>query len=773
MFSLFSRKKKPERPLNASKSSSLKNKDVATRKRPSRQLAPATKSSGNTASAPVPVSTAPKPNYANFINQFEDLTSLSLSVSLSGPMASALDSGSLQTSSEANLRSNLGSNLVVLGPRPPRLNTNQPVISAPSSPVSRRSTDRHVPSYVRHSRVLSGASANLGALDSMFLRAGTLRQRLKTIQTDLPPELLPVINLLNAQRVRQYAEGPLLVLAPNNFDWIPCDAVLTGTELCIWLEGSSNARYLNVQDCSIVPLRASVPGDDMLYDLVVLQDFDTKITTFRFPNSTAMTSWLSGLQLAKFENTSLNEAFTAVMLSLKGPELLDIYTLLAHKKRFPRFEWCNLRLPQVLNKWVRVYMAIIPGDGKKKGRVEVYTLDKINKKSLVLYVNDADAVYNVYPEDYNMINFNLIMKLEGEVFVSKLFQHLFSYESFQPPGTPTMALKMFSRSTSQTSMSSLNPPPAIGLGSSPANGSGARSRSTSVNSTSSFFVNAPLPDPEGNVQSMPGSPTRSGTHFFKKQTANNFVSTNYLYVMPLTHPGVSALEIMIRNFVHIIDAFKLYGRPEHLNSDKLLPVSMLFGLPSLPHCFYLSDEDAYEVVAANFDTARLQNWTELQWRNCLKEYLLCKQRDGDYKGEGNIVELFDSVEAEGADSLDGMGSPKITLPQYGSRVTSPMPPAVPSKLRQSASEQNGFDPFSDSDTNIALRDQVYLGRPIEFESSSYSPRPSRGNIPNHELTNDEVIRSLEPIVDLPTPLDDNVAKHYFAINDDKAVRVGP
>lgn len=623
--------------------------------------------------------------------------------------------------------------------------------------------------------MLSSASATLGALDSMFLPAATLRQRLRSIQLDLPKELLPVVNLLNAQRIRQYAEGPLLVLAPNNLDWMPCQAVLTGTELCIWPDGSSNARYLNVQDCSIMPLRVSVPGMDLLYDLVVLQDFDTNITTFRFPDSASMLAWLSGLQLAKFENTSLNEAFTAVLLSLKGPELLDIYTLLAHKKRFPRFEWCNLRLPQVLNKWVRVYMAIIPGDAKKKGRVEVYTLDKINKKSLVLYVNDADAVYNVYPEDYNMINFNLIMKLEGEVFVSKLFQHLFAHDSFQPPGTPTVTLKMFSRSTSLTSIGSLNPPATVVLGGSPASGSSPRSRSTSVNSTSSFFVNAPLPTPEGN-KSVPGSPTRSSSlRFFKKQSANNFVSTNYLYLMPLAHPGVSALEIMIRNFVHIIDTFKLYGRPEHLNSDKRLPESMLFGLPSLPHCFYLSDEDAYEVVAANFDTARLQNWAELQWRNCLKQYLVCKQKDGNYKGEGNILELFDSMEVDSsANSVsdDAMVSPKITLPQYGSRVTSPLPPAVPSKVRESVSDNGGFEVFSDSDLNLSPRDLGLLGRPIEFESTSYS-RHSRSEVPTHELTNEEVIRSLEPIVDLPTPMDDKVEKHYFVVNDDTAVRVGP
>lgn len=712
--------------------------------------------------APPPIPVQPPKSklasYTSIINQYEELSSLGLSASLVPEAIAAVSAARAQ----AHTPDTAGA-----GPtRPPRLNTSQGVMSAPSSPVSRKLglESRHLPaSFVRHSRVLSSSSANFGALDAMFLPAASLRQRLRTIQSDLPPELLPVINLLNAQRLRQYAAGPLSIAVAASSDWLECDAVLLGTELCIFVEGSSKARYLNVQDCTIVPSRTAVPGDDLLYDLVVLLDFDTNITTLRFPDVDAMVSWVSGLHLAKFENTSLNEAFTAVMLSLKGPELLDIYTLLAHKKRFPRFEWCNLRLPQVLSKWVRVYMAIMPGVGKQKGRIEVYALDKINKKSLVLYVNDATAVYNVYPEDHTMINFNSIMKLEGEVFVNKQFEQLFSHAS-GGPNAGAAPTKVRSRTTSLTSLNSLNPPAALGVPASPGNGN--RSRSTSINSTNSFFNNAPLPDPEG-LLSLPSSPTRATSqHFFKKQSASNFASTNYLYVMPLPHPGVSALEIMIRNFVHIIDAFKLYGRPDHLNSDKRNIVSMLFGMPSLPHCCYLSDEDAYEVVAANFDTARLNNWRELEWRTCLKEYLECKQRDTGYKGSGNIGELFNKIDSDSSSILeDGLWSPRIDLPQYGSRVTSPQPPPVPSKLRESSSEVGR--------AGESLNDSIYLGRPIDLDDRARSPRLVMDEqLPTQYLTNEEVYKSLEPIVDLPTPMDELPGKHhYFGVYDDQAVPV--
>ena len=46
--------------------------------------------------------------------------------------------------------------------------------------------------------------------------------------------------------------------------------------------------------------------------------------------------------------------------------------------------------------------------------------------------------------------------------------------------------------------------------------------------------------------------------------------------MPSLHPGVTAVETMIRNFIPIVDAFKLYGRPKRLISDKSDTASMLF-----------------------------------------------------------------------------------------------------------------------------------------------------------------------------------------------------
>lgn len=656
---------------------------------------------------------------------------------------------------------------LAVGPLSPR-------VSLPALPVLRRLLSdqlRGPPALVvRHLRVLSGALAtNLGAI---FSARQTHNTPAHPVTSDMAPELRPIVNLLNAQRMLLYALGSLWLLSADGSEWIAADASLTGTELSIFAPGALLPRYVNIVDCQVhvnggstsvssAGAATSQPGYPAAHDgtIVLLQDFESHLATLRFQTVDDLQGWLSAFQLAKFEYTMLNEAFTAVMLSLVGPRLSDIYTLLAQRHHFIHFDWCNLRLPQVSGKWLKLYMAIVPSDKKKLGRVEFYTTDKINKKLLVMYINNVDSVYNVYPEDHHMIDFNQIMKVEGEIFVSKNYEHLFSHEVGLDPLSPK---KNRSRTTSQTSLSSLPTanfaaPPAIGLSHLTSSNSISRSRSNSVNSTSNFFVNAPLPDPEHHAYLKPGLPPPNTGHFFKKQSASNFVTTNYLYLMPIAHPGVLAIEIMIRTFIPIIDAFRLYGRPDHLLSNKSDPRSMLFGLPSLPRYQYLSPDDAYAITAANFDTASFYHWRDADWRKTFKEFVECKRRDGDYKGAGNIADIYETADTSDSSSqaglymLDQVHSPRVVFPQGSSQVMSP-PPLLPSKLRDSYEVPRAS----------TSADSLELGNPIDLDdlqgigSVTMNFSIPRGNSMLPRVANEEIKRSLEPIVDLPTPLDDRL-----------------
>ena len=184
------------------------------------------------------------------------------------------------------------------------------------------------------------------------------------VQTqDLPPELSPIVNLINAQRLRTYAIGSFQIPAvyENETAWIEVEAKLTGSELAVWrpsteeftLENGNNEfkpKYINLIDFRVEVCKGTEN------QIKIYQDFqDENTVLIQFNSRMDLNDWVSAIFLSKFEYNSLNEAFTAVMLSLKGSKLADIHVLLSLKKRFAKYEWCNLRLPQISSKWLKVY----------------------------------------------------------------------------------------------------------------------------------------------------------------------------------------------------------------------------------------------------------------------------------------------------------------------------------------------------------------------------------------------------------------------------------
>lgn len=498
-----------------------------------------------------------------------------------------------------------------------------------------------------------------------------LLQQNKAALSGLPPQLAPVVTLINAQKLRTYAIGTFQVPGIDEFNnrvWIEVEGKLTGNELAIWRPSEEaflvdaadefKPRYINLTDVKLEWGNRKVQD----YDLKISQTFKESFL-IKFNDPQDLHIWSAAICLSNFEFTSLNEAFTAVILSLKGKELSDIHILLSKQKRFPKSEWCNIRIPQISSKWIKVFVCIIPLDGKKKnGRIEMYLNDKMNKKNLILYVNRLHDIYNVYPEQPNMIDLNAIMKLDGEVYINKSYEPLFEHDQLwtttlsQPPSrASSFAFKAHSRSGSLSSIGS--------------NHNGSTMRTLSHTSTNSFFTNAPSPTKESfqiHTNTTPNSNSGLSSNFFKKE-AQLFAITNCLYLMPVQHPGVPVIETMIRNFIEIIDAFKLYGRPEHLASDKFDTKSMLFGLPSLPRYKYLSMSEAVEIVKKSHKLAIKENWEGYDWRYVFKTYINNKQKETGFKGHGDILRLyktFDTLQLDDYDYVigDGFGnSPKLNL----------------------------------------------------------------------------------------------------------------
>lgn len=601
----------------------------------------------------------------------------------------------------------------------------------------------------------------------------------RAVMDNLPAELSPVVTLINAQKLRTYAIGTFQVPGldeSHNRVWVEVEGKLTGNELAIWRPSEEEyqvetdeykPKYINLTDSTWEW------GTDEKFDLKISQGFnDSFLIKFNEPED--IFNWVGAICLSNFEYTSLNEAFTASILSLKGPKLSDIHILLSQKKRFQRSEWCNLRLSQISSKWLKVFVVTIPLENKKKknGRIEIYLNDKPSKKNLILYVNRVDDLYNVYPEQPNMIDFNSIMKLDGEIYINKSFESLFVHDI--PLSLPfngsqlTHSSSMLGLLNLRSSSFAFKSHSRTGSASSLSSNTGHRN--ISVNSASSFFVNAPSPKQHENTSSISTSPKQATTsslssQFFKKE-AFHFVSTDYLYLMPVHHPGVAPVETMIRNFIDIADSFKLYGRPDHFVSDKRETESMLFGLPSLPHYKYLSMSESVALVKENYLSSYQNMWSSYDWRCVFKNHIRSKQiKKSGYKGSGDILKLYKSLDHLEIDDHDyGISkilgaSPRIQIPTNTSGLLDTLNDSVgavgsslsPNYELSHSVSTNGSIPGQTEGTPSSLGSP--LGAPLEFEKSSRSPGPQGSEHPYYSfMNNNSEYESLNPSPFVSSPL---------------------
>lgn len=258
-------------------------------------------------------------------------------------------------------------------------------------------------SFVRQSRIFSNEDADsIYSSHSVTGRSLLLQNKIQT--ESLSPEFHPIVTLINAQKLRTYCIGSLQIpgVIGSERVWLEVEAKLSGNELAIWRpltdeytleEGNEfKPKYINLIDAHI----EVVSG----LQIKIYQDYrEDASVAVQFHDKKSFDQWMSAIILSKFEYVKLNEAFTAVLLSSKGSKLLDIHVLLGNKKRFPQYEWCHIRLPEVSTKWIKVYMAVLPGDKGHVGRIEFYPSDKkLQKKNLIAYISDLAGVFNVYPE---------------------------------------------------------------------------------------------------------------------------------------------------------------------------------------------------------------------------------------------------------------------------------------------------------------------------------------------------------------------------------------
>lgn len=663
--------------------------------------------------------------------------------------------------SNANSNTNLGGNLMV-ETRNPSLSLSRS-FEEPTSPSSigkRQVSDRvkQTPSsLVRNSRIYSNDfDANM--INSNSINSLSNLQSSRNVNSfsnsllakkSVPPELSPVVTLFNCHNFRQYKFGPLLVKDEDL--WLDVDGKLTGNELSLWdTKDEFVPRYFNLFDYNI----ALEPREFVVKFSNDLNEFDYPLI-FKCSSSEEYIDWVTALYLSNFERLCLNEAFSAVVLSLIGSKLSDIHTLLA-KKKYAKYDWCNIRLPQVNHKWVKCYLAIYPSSPKKAGSIEIYQSDKVNKKNLICYIKNVTNVYNIFPENVNMIEFNSIMKLNGDIYINRNYEHMFWNDPAQDLSDAISINsngKSHSRSKSRSISNTLstharNRSRSTSIPIPPPNHFGNGHKRTS--SQSSFFSNSSSP---------PSSPSSS-------KNADTFIKTNYIYLMPASHPGVQEIETMIRNYIPIIDCFKLYGRPEQLISDKLNKQSLLFGLPSLPHYQFLSMEDTRHLVELYLNDSISQNWSFKDWALEFRTLIEYKINNSGYVGDGNIIQLYKSLELDESDLQSLKSFPEVSLPQaYGELSPSPNPAAgyAPGSPRMPASPRGPWSPRMPTSPQMNGEDDLDLGSSHLRTPNQHmfrSPSPNGYQYDDNFLNADSMDKATSPVAQLGE-LDEPIKLHPY------------
>lgn len=252
--------------------------------------------------------------------------------------------------------------------------------------------------------------------------------------------------------------------------------------------------------------------------------------------------------------------------------------------------------------------------------------------------------------------------------------------------------------------------------------------------------------------------------FEKKETAQE----KDVFIMPEKHQAVPSYDTIIRFLIPAMDTFKLYGRPEKLLSSRNDSHSLLFGLPVLPHIYYLEVEDLYPLT----NSVSSLHWSKKEWREHISELLQRKLAQG-YSGcnsASNITSPLPSPFLGSADLFeraDGVLSPKLS---FGSKSSSnnssknsllkkERTRLVPSADYDLDAVKHGSPPFGSPQKVITPTDGSFRMRVTE--SSPYGkPRQPKSFIPSlDDSPSDRAKSRTHPYIDSN---DTNQAAHEKA-----------
>ncbi|KAG5359830.1 CCR4-NOT transcriptional complex subunit [Yarrowia sp. C11] len=262
------------------------------------------------------------------------------------------------------------------------------------------------------------------------------------LDKDTPPEMIPILTLLAAQKERVYFEGYYMLLNDLNKDgkpvndrkWVEVYGRLQGTVMSIWdaeeldrhKGGLTKLKpsYINVTDATFKSILTLPSPNGDLQNIIVLSTTLKNRYLLQFSSQKLLQEWSSALRLSQFEYSSLQEAYTGGLLSAKGRQLNGIRTLLA-ETRFAHEDWVSVRFGPGMP-WKRCWTIVAPVDPKVKskakkkgyeayGTVSFYEDKKKVKKPPLAKITVAQSAYAIYPSSPMLINNSTLFKIDGTV----------------------------------------------------------------------------------------------------------------------------------------------------------------------------------------------------------------------------------------------------------------------------------------------------------------------------------------------------------------------
>ncbi|KAK3299041.1 uncharacterized protein B0H64DRAFT_371441 [Chaetomium fimeti] len=276
------------------------------------------------------------------------------------------------------------------------------------------------------------------------------------------PELQPIFTLLNSHSNKLYQEGYFLKLEDQDIrgnpntdrTWTECFAQLVGTVLSLWdaaeldaagEDGEVLPKFINLTDASIKMIDAlptKTNDEQPLQNILSISTAGRNRYLLHFNSHHSLIQWTSGIRLAMYEHSTLQEAYTGALVAGKGKTLNNI-NIIMERARQPVQEWVRVRFGAGVP-WKRCYCVIEPPSEKEyqkaqkehkkrspydrshgpvlKGEVRFFdTKKEADKKKKnqrpIASITDAYSAYSIYPQAKELIDTSTLLKVEGNITI--------------------------------------------------------------------------------------------------------------------------------------------------------------------------------------------------------------------------------------------------------------------------------------------------------------------------------------------------------------------